>query len=79
MNGWGPKSSVCLSKPGKIKLFGRDMSGFCRDIPEEPEKFEKKRFGFNSRPLTSRHFPGRDFSNFNKRPRTYLGPKADSG
>ena len=26
----------------KIKLFGRDIPGFCRDIPELPEKFEKK-------------------------------------
>ena len=25
-----------------IKLFGRDIPGFCRDIPEVPEKFEKK-------------------------------------
>ena len=34
-----------------IKLFWRDILGFCRDIPEAPEKFEKKMFGFNSRPL----------------------------
>ena len=34
-----------------IKLFWRDILGFCRDIPEAPEKFEKKKFGFNSRPL----------------------------
>ena len=25
-----------------LKLFGRDIPGFCRDIPEVPEKFEKK-------------------------------------
>ena len=35
----------------EIKLFGRDIPGFCRDIPEEPEKFEKKTFVFNSCPL----------------------------
>ena len=29
----------------------RDIPGFCRDIPEVPEKFEKNMFGFNSRPL----------------------------
>ena len=34
-----------------IKLFWRDIPGFCRDILEAPEKFEKKMFGFNSRPL----------------------------
>ena len=41
MKGWGPKSSVCPSKPGKSNFWGRDIAGFCRDIPEEPEKFEK--------------------------------------
>ena len=40
--GWGPKSSVCPSKPGKVKLFERDIPGFCRDILEVPEMFEKK-------------------------------------
>ena len=34
-----------------IKLFWRDIPGFCRDIPEAPEKFEKKMFGFNFLPL----------------------------
>ena len=33
MNGWGPKSLVCPSKPREIKLFWRDIPGFCRDIP----------------------------------------------
>ena len=47
VKGWGPKSSVCPSKPREW----RDIPGFCRDIPEAPEKFEKKMFGFNSRPL----------------------------
>ena len=35
----------------EIKLFGRDIPGFCRDIPGAPEKFEKKKFGFNFRSL----------------------------
>ena len=35
----------------EIKLFWRDIPGFCRDIPEAPEKFEKKKFGFNFRSL----------------------------
>ena len=35
-----------------IKLFGRDIPGFCRDIPGAPEKFEKKKFGFNFRSLS---------------------------
>ena len=43
MKEWGPKSSVCPSKPGKSNFFGRDSPGFCRDIPGAPEKFEKKK------------------------------------
>ena len=35
----------------EIKLFGRDIPGFCRDIPAVPEKFEKKKFVFNFRSL----------------------------
>ena len=35
----------------EIKLFGRDILGFCRDIPGEPEKFENKKFVFNFRSL----------------------------
>ena len=49
VNGWGPKSSIRPSKPGKSNFFGRDIPGFCRDIPGVPEKFEKKRFVFNFR------------------------------
>ena len=59
MKGWGPKSSVCPSKPRAKKLFWRDIPGFCWDIPEAPEKFEKKMFGFNSRPLHSPKLGGR--------------------
>ena len=42
-NGWGPKSSVCRSKPRETKLLGGLSRDFCRDIPELPEKFEKKK------------------------------------
>ena len=54
---WGgglPREWVGAKKFGmsletrEIKLFWRDIPGFCRDIPEAPEKFEKKMFGFNS-------------------------------
>ena len=57
---WGgglPREGVGAKKFGMsletqgIKLFWRDIPGFCRDILEAPEKFEKKKFGFNSRPL----------------------------
>ena len=51
MKGWGPKSSVCPSKSRESNFFWRDIPGFCRDIPEAPEKFEKKMFGFNFWPL----------------------------
>ena len=33
----------------ETKLFWGVIPGFCRDIPEVPEKFEKKRFVFNFR------------------------------
>ena len=46
------KFGMSLETQG-IKLFWRDIPGFCRDIPEAPEKFEKKRFGFNFWPLTT--------------------------
>ena len=42
VKGWGPKSSVCPSKPRETKLFRRDIPRFCLDIPGVPEKFEKK-------------------------------------
>ena len=57
---WGgglPREGVGAKKFGMsletqgIKLFWRDIPGFCRDIPEAPEKFEKKKFGFNFWPL----------------------------
>ena len=51
MNGWGPKSSIRPSKPGKSNFLGgisRDFAGMSRAAPE---KFEKKKFGFNFRSL----------------------------
>ena len=54
MKGWGPKSSVCPSASGKPNFFGRDISGFCWDIPEVPEMFEKKKFVFSFHSLTKK-------------------------
>ena len=57
---WGsglPRARVGAKKFGmsletrEIKLFGRDIPGFCRDIPAAPEKFEKKKFVFDFGPL----------------------------
>ena len=57
---WGrgrPHEGVGAKKFGtpletrEIKFFWRDIPGFCRDIPGVPEKFEKKKFGFNFRSL----------------------------
>ena len=57
---WGgclPRARVGAKKFGmsletrEIKFFGRDIPGFCWDIPAAPEKFEKKKFVFNFRPL----------------------------
>ena len=39
VNGWGPKSSVCPSKPRKTKLLGGISQDFWRDV----EKFEKNK------------------------------------
>ena len=39
------------SKSRETKLFGGISRDFCRDIPGVPEKFENKKFMFNSRPL----------------------------
>ena len=43
MEGWGPKSSVCPSKPRKTKLFGRISRDFGRVVPGAPEKLERKK------------------------------------
>ena len=70
---WGgglPREGVGAKKFGMsletqgIKLFWRDIPGFRRDIPGAPEKFEKKRFGFN-------FWPPKDPENDLKRLRTF--------
>ena len=63
MKGWGPKSSVCPSKPRESNAFWRDIPGCCRDIPEAPEKFEKKTFGFNFWPQVFGCAPQGSYSN----------------
>ena len=64
--GWGgglPREWVGAKKFGmsletrEIKLFWRDIPGFCRDIPAVPEKFEKNKFVSNFRPLVSDETP----------------------
>ena len=59
--GWGgglPREGAAAKKFGmsfetqRNHTFWRDILGFCRDIPGVPEKFEKKRFVFHSRPLS---------------------------
>ena len=51
VNGWGAERFGMSIETREIKLLGRDIPGFCRDIPEVPEKFEKKKFVFNFGPL----------------------------
>ena len=43
--GVGAKNFCMSLETQGIKLFWRDIPGFCRDIPEAPEKFEKKCLG----------------------------------
>ena len=47
MKGWGPKKFGMSLGAREINLFLRDIPGFCRDIPEVPEKSEKIKFVFN--------------------------------
>ena len=51
LEGVGAKKFGMSLETREIKLFWRDIPGSCRDIPGVPEKFEKKRFVFNSRSL----------------------------
>ena len=50
VKGWGPKSSLCPSKPMETKLFG-GILGVLLGNPGWPEKFQNKEFVFNFRPL----------------------------
>ena len=49
--GVGAKKFDMSLETREIKLLWRDIPGFCRDIPEAPEKFEKEKFLFNFWPL----------------------------
>ena len=51
--GGGAKKFGVSLETRETKFFWRDIPGFCRDIPEVPEKFEKKKFVFNIRSLIS--------------------------
>ena len=51
---WGETKKFGMSlETREIKLFGRDIPGFCWDIPAVPEKFEKKKSVFDIGPLFS--------------------------
>ena len=39
---WGPKSSVGPSTPRETRIFGGMSREFGQDVPEMPQKFEKK-------------------------------------
>ena len=53
VNGWGPKSSIRPSKPGKSSFWGGISRDFAGILPAgAPEKFEKKKFVFNFRSLS---------------------------
>ena len=49
--GVGAKKFGMPLETGEIKLFWRDIPGFCRGIPAVPEKLEKKKLVFNFWPL----------------------------
>ena len=60
ISGWGrglPREGPGAKKFGMSfetqgnQMFWRDIPGFCGEIPGAPEKFEKNKFVFNSRPL----------------------------
>ena len=42
VNGWGPKSSIRPSKPGKFNLLGRDIPGFAGISRGRPKSLRKK-------------------------------------
>ena len=64
MKGWGAKKFGMSLETREIKLFGRAIPGFCRDIPGVPEKFEKKKLGFNFRPYKGQQLKGKIVSEF---------------
>ena len=49
--GVGAKKFDMSLETRETKPFWRDIPGFCRDIPEAPQEFEKKMFVFNFWPL----------------------------
>ena len=49
--GGGQKVRYAPRNQGNQTFFGGISPGFCRDIPGAPEKFEKKKFGFDFRSL----------------------------
>ena len=51
VKGWGPKSSVCPSKPRKTKLFGGISRDFAGIFQGRPKSLRKKKLVFNLRPL----------------------------
>ena len=53
MKGVGAKKLGMSLETRETKLFWRDIPGCGRDIPEVPEKFEKKKNVFNFRSLES--------------------------
>ena len=46
------KFGMSLGNQGN-QTFSGGIPGFCRDIPGVPEKFEEKKFVFDSRPIFS--------------------------
>ena len=49
VNGWGPKSSVCPSKPGKSNILGGIFRDFARisGVPENPKNLLRLILGDN--------------------------------
>ena len=60
MKGWGPKSSVCPSKPRESNFFGgisRDFAGISR---KRPKSLRKKCLGSIFGPYIGLEMPGLD-------------------
>ena len=43
VKGWGPKKFDMSLETRETKLFGRDIPGFCWDIPAVPESLREKK------------------------------------